>query len=642
MTASHRFRSESGAALFAAITLLAVMFGLGLALLAIVDTQTDASATQRKTDSSFNLAEGALNSAAFLLARSWPSTSSATTGVCAAAASTPSGTLAAVATASSFSDRIQDRLRGAFRTNPRRTSSGDYADTSTWKVNVCDNAGGGTVWSDALLSSNVPYDANKDGFLWVRAQARTATRSRAVAALVAVDQRELFPRHFAAVVGSFEEDLETALSGVTGSAAGTIKAATAGQLLQQSSSPSRATFMRDASDPDGGQLGLRCGVLSGCVSGALTAVNTSATVLPGATGGVVTLDQFLGANKFVQYGSETVMSSEDQAALLRQAKDPSTGVYLDQVADGAECLPSGANGKVVYIARVGSDGKGRCKITSSTSSLSPKALVVQAGRIGLTGGSSSGSIVNLNTVVYAMNQQGTDAAGDGKSDPAVVTISDYGRITGAVFIDRNGKLSITPPAFSSSALVESLIPDCTYTTGGTASSNNVVGSLASGVAKNVTIAQGALTTLGKVVQSTVTLSTTIAANPICTALKTALKSTGSAALVDKLVNGGTVTVSVPVSVTSNQIKTLVGSLVCVLNLTCPTVTVDTNVSVDVTVPSLAAATGGLSSVAVALASSLAGANYGPVVQQGFDIVRAVTGFASSGTVAATFREIQPY
>ena len=65
---------ESGAALITALLCTMVMLALGLALLAIVDTQASESTDERTRDRGFNLAESVLTSEAFVLGRNWPTT----------------------------------------------------------------------------------------------------------------------------------------------------------------------------------------------------------------------------------------------------------------------------------------------------------------------------------------------------------------------------------------------------------------------------------------------------------------------------------------------------------------------------------------------------------------------------------------
>jgi hypothetical protein len=68
-------KDERGWALLVAMVVMALLLGLGLATLALVDTQQSQSRQQRIRESSFNLAEGMLYSSSQILARRWPSLS---------------------------------------------------------------------------------------------------------------------------------------------------------------------------------------------------------------------------------------------------------------------------------------------------------------------------------------------------------------------------------------------------------------------------------------------------------------------------------------------------------------------------------------------------------------------------------------
>lgn len=69
----RRLRTEEGgAALVTALLATMVMLALGLALLAIVDTQANESTDEATRDRGFNLAESVLTSEAFVLGRNWP------------------------------------------------------------------------------------------------------------------------------------------------------------------------------------------------------------------------------------------------------------------------------------------------------------------------------------------------------------------------------------------------------------------------------------------------------------------------------------------------------------------------------------------------------------------------------------------
>ena len=67
--------SESGWVLIVAIVVMSLLLGLGLATLALTDTQQKQGRQQRVREDSFNLAEGMLYSTSQLLARHWPSQS---------------------------------------------------------------------------------------------------------------------------------------------------------------------------------------------------------------------------------------------------------------------------------------------------------------------------------------------------------------------------------------------------------------------------------------------------------------------------------------------------------------------------------------------------------------------------------------
>ena len=64
-----RLGREDGNVLVIAVTMMALMLGLGSAALSTVDTQTDVVLKERRHESSFNLAEGVLNAQTFVLAR---------------------------------------------------------------------------------------------------------------------------------------------------------------------------------------------------------------------------------------------------------------------------------------------------------------------------------------------------------------------------------------------------------------------------------------------------------------------------------------------------------------------------------------------------------------------------------------------
>ncbi len=73
---TRRLQRESGFSLVAVMFLMLGMLALGLAIVALADTQTGQSKNERNREASFNLAEAALNARALQLGRSWPSSAS--------------------------------------------------------------------------------------------------------------------------------------------------------------------------------------------------------------------------------------------------------------------------------------------------------------------------------------------------------------------------------------------------------------------------------------------------------------------------------------------------------------------------------------------------------------------------------------
>ena len=70
--ALFRARDEAGSALVVAIIVMALLLTLSLALLTRVDSEQAEGGSQRARESSFQVAEGALNAQVFQLSTRWP------------------------------------------------------------------------------------------------------------------------------------------------------------------------------------------------------------------------------------------------------------------------------------------------------------------------------------------------------------------------------------------------------------------------------------------------------------------------------------------------------------------------------------------------------------------------------------------
>jgi len=173
-------RAEDGSALVTAMLVMALMLLMGIPALRYVEGQQQASGSQRASDSAFHLAEGVLETQAYLLSRRWPgSTATARPATCAAAAPVAGCPDPAL-------------VREGFQ-------SPDWDRDATWTTAVRDNGGASaSFFSDALVAGQPTWDANGDGKVWARAQAIARGRTRTIVALVQAETVDLslaFPRN---------------------------------------------------------------------------------------------------------------------------------------------------------------------------------------------------------------------------------------------------------------------------------------------------------------------------------------------------------------------------------------------------------------------------------------------------------------
>jgi hypothetical protein len=169
-----------------AVVALTLMLILGMATYSAVGTQTRLSSTDRIRESSFNLAEGALNAQTFLIGRLGPgSVARAYPAQC---------PLQVDDILCPDPNRIDDHFDGALQV--------DYAGGQTsWTTSVRDNDTG-DFYDPGNLSAYT-YDANKDNRIWVKAQGVVRGQKRTIVALIAVEARPVeFPR-YALTAGHF-------------------------------------------------------------------------------------------------------------------------------------------------------------------------------------------------------------------------------------------------------------------------------------------------------------------------------------------------------------------------------------------------------------------------------------------------------
>jgi Tfp pilus assembly protein PilX len=175
---TSRLRQESGIALVQTLLLSMLMVSLAIAVVAGVESQQRQSRHERTRESSFNLAEAALNAQITQIARTWPTSASTPTSC------DPSTSNASCPTAATIANGY---------------SGGDYGSpctsspsTPAWRTSIRDNASGERYWTTAV-TSRAAYDANADGAVWVRS---TATVQCNLVSLVGLASHTLVPIEF--------------------------------------------------------------------------------------------------------------------------------------------------------------------------------------------------------------------------------------------------------------------------------------------------------------------------------------------------------------------------------------------------------------------------------------------------------------
>lgn len=184
-------RQEDGSALVTALLLMMVMLAIGMATLALTDGQQDQARGQRERESSFGLADAALNAQVFQLSRTWPTT---TAKQYPAGCSPSSGALLPCPDAAG--------LAGSFTGADYSAAACPAGTPSTpWVTTVRDNGGSaGQYYSRSVVDAQPTYDASgpagkPDGAMWVRAEGVARCRVRTVVVLVKLGVRSApFPR----------------------------------------------------------------------------------------------------------------------------------------------------------------------------------------------------------------------------------------------------------------------------------------------------------------------------------------------------------------------------------------------------------------------------------------------------------------
>lgn len=162
---SRRLRDDSGLALVPVMALMLAMLALGFSLVMRSESQQRLSAYERTRESSFNLAEAALDAQALQLGRSWPATSTAPTSCSPGSTSSVCPTTSAIGNGYTYA------------------ASCNGSSTPIWQTAIRDNAAGELYWTTAVTSRSA-YDANNDGTVWVRSTGYVQCNKVSLVALV--------------------------------------------------------------------------------------------------------------------------------------------------------------------------------------------------------------------------------------------------------------------------------------------------------------------------------------------------------------------------------------------------------------------------------------------------------------------------
>jgi Tfp pilus assembly protein PilX len=177
---------ESGSALVAAILILFIILGLGMAVLTQADVQTHQTGVEASGEATYNNAEGALEAQAQLLQQSWP------TGATSACnqSSAPSTSCPGTVLTNSFSTTYTGHLYA----NPQ------------WTTRIVDDSGGASAdyYNDQAASTAPSYDANGNGKVWIRAETVIQGQKRiVVSAMVRQTTIVQLPRNTITSGGAF-------------------------------------------------------------------------------------------------------------------------------------------------------------------------------------------------------------------------------------------------------------------------------------------------------------------------------------------------------------------------------------------------------------------------------------------------------
>lgn len=332
-----RRRDEDGWALVIALILMLIMAGVAMATMAYVDNEQHQSAVGRERETSFNYAEATLNAQihALALPGKWPGVGGATNS--------------AVAYPTSCTQASTDSRCPTAATLAGLFASPDTSRGAKWTTMVRDNsgpAGAQTFWNDSMIAGSPTYDANRDGKVWVRAQAVVQGHKRTMVALVRAEQQPEDIPHAALIAGrlSISNMGQKPIIDATGTSAA------AGAIQLRCTPTAGESAPCEGHSLSGGLIGTLGGLLS-----LLSVQIDGATPITGFTGG-------------------SSLSSDALSRLQQTAID--NGTYYTS-------CPTSLTGAVVFI-----DTASDCSYTANAQYNSPTApgvVILTKGAISFAG-----------------------------------------------------------------------------------------------------------------------------------------------------------------------------------------------------------------------------------------------------------------
>ena len=349
---TQRRDAERGSALVIAMFAIAMMLMIGIATYSFVDAQQSEATREHIGESSFRLANAALNAQMFQLGSKWPNNSGAAYPTWCTSA-TPAAVPCPDATSLSQSFTGAEYGSG--------TCAGGV--TNGWRTAVRDNGGGATSYYDpAVVPSQPTYDANADGNVWVRAEGTARCRTRTTVALVALSRVPLpFPRNV--ITANWISLVNVGRK---------VLVDTLGRYAQPPS----------ARPPGNAQPG---GVSARCVSAPTPCINYDASK------GQISPD----TSQANSGGSPSTLTTEQIAGLKLQAQNNVPSSYYP----AGTCPPS-LTGRLVFVE----DLTGCPGYSGGNTPSSPGGLVFMRGTLSLGGNAV------FYGVVYAGNKQNSTGA----------------------------------------------------------------------------------------------------------------------------------------------------------------------------------------------------------------------------------------